>query len=98
MLKKRISTQISSGPFQIALLPFLLSTYSYTSHGPHSNIGAGAEGQCDQIWRNFTTLARNYNTLAFSKRFIFCLATFGTYFDIFYMVLGKYLVLKMAKY
>ena len=54
--------------------------------------------QCDQIWRNFTTLVRRFNTLAIKKRLVYYLTTFRTYFDIYYLVLGKCSVLQIAKY
>ena len=56
-----------------------------------------ASEQCDQIWQNFTLLARCCNTLAISKRFIGYFVILRTYFGIF-MVLGKYSVWQMAKY
>ena len=52
--------------------------------------------QCDQIWQNFTTLARCYKILAFLKWFIYYLAKFWTNFGIFYIVLVKSTVLQMA--
>ena len=51
--------------------------------------------QCDQIWRNLTTLARCYKTLAILKNVHLLL---GKILSLFYMVLGKRSVLQMAKY
>ena len=38
-----------------------------------------ADKQCDQIWRNFTTLTRRYITLAILKRFIYYLTKILAY-------------------
>ena len=54
--------------------------------------------QCDQIWRNLTTLALCCETLVILKRFIYNLAKLWTHFGIFFIVLGKWAVLQMAKF
>ena len=57
--------------------------------------------QCDQFWRNFTTLARRWKTLAILKGFINWLANFWDHLDKFYIQLGKFslqlMVLKLSK-
>ena len=53
---------------------------------------------CDQIWRNLTTLALCCKTLVILKRFIYNLAKLWTHFGIFFIVLGKWAVLQMAKF
>ena len=37
--------------------------------------------QCDQIWRNFATLAKNWNSLSTVTGLIYYLAHFWAYFD-----------------
>ena len=60
--------------------------------------------QCDQIWGNFPTLAKFphfgkiSNYLSIFRGCIKYLAKHRTYFCIFLMLLGKFSMLKVAKY
>ena len=54
--------------------------------------------QCDQIWRNFDTLANVYKSLGIFWRFIPHLAKCWTYFDKFVTLLGEFSLSQMAKY
>ena len=60
MLKKRISTQISSGPFQIALLPFLLILILLVVHIPTLEQALKGSvtrfGEISPLWREIITL------------------------------------------
>ena len=49
-----------------------------------------SEGQCDQIWRNSTTLANISKYLAIYLRFIWFWAKFSTHIGIICMLLSKF--------
>ena len=54
--------------------------------------------QCDQIWRNSTTLGNILKCLAIDLRIIWFWAKFSTHFGTMGMLLAKFSLLKMAKY
>ena len=72
---------------------------SNMTHGRgHNDRYEGRRQQWDQIWRNFTTLAKVNESLANFLWFISYLAKCLSYFGKFVTLLGKFSVLQMAKY
>ena len=54
--------------------------------------------QCDQIGRNFATLAKVYKSLADFWQFVYYLPKCWAYFGKFVILLGLFKLLQMAKY